>query len=202
MGPIGKQADHAIASPSSERIQPPRNPSTMTTRPNPLPALWKTPGLLRQPAAAGLVVLAGLARSIGRQSGRNAEPPHRRLEPALPAADAGGDAVAAAEWLELAAEVPADAGPVCVFLCVPAPWRVPDLRPILRSSGHSRRHRQAPLHHGRLRRFPAANPVGRDVHQRHDQTAGPQLAALAPAGLPDRYAGRGALLVAGQGRHQ
>ncbi|MCB1795689.1 MAG: protein-methionine-sulfoxide reductase heme-binding subunit MsrQ [Candidatus Competibacteraceae bacterium] len=41
MGPIGKQAGHATASPSSECIQPPRNPSTMTTRPTRFPPYGK-----------------------------------------------------------------------------------------------------------------------------------------------------------------
>ena len=129
MGPIGKQAGHAIASPSSERIQPPRNPSTMTTRPTRFPPYGKP----WSSASAccrwfGLCWLAWQdrlgANPVETLSHRTGDWSLRFL--LLTLAVTPLRRLSGWNWLLKFRRMLA-----CLrFLCVPASWCVPDLRPI------------------------------------------------------------------------
>jgi len=100
----------------------------------------------------------------------------------LSAADPGGDAAAAADRLEWADQIPANAGAIRLFLRLPALRCLFDFRPVFRLGRHRRRRGQTAVHHGRVRRLAVADPAGGHLHQRDDQAAGTQLAAIAPAG--------------------
>ena len=109
----------------------------------------------------------------------------------------------AALRLDLAGADPTRAGPVRLLLRRAA---LPDLRAGGPGSGRGpdrRRHRQAAVHHGRLRGAGAADAAGLHLDHRLDPAARlPALDAPPPAGLRGRRAGGDPLHLAGQDRRE
>src|SRR5207249_1360589 len=123
----------------------------------------------------------------------------RAADADLPDRDAVAHAAAEADRLELADPHPADAGPVRLLLCLPPLHHLPRGRSELPLAGDLGRPDEAEVHLRRLHRVRAALAAGAHFDQRGGAPPGCRaLAAAAPPGLPDRYAGRHPFRLAGE----